>query len=119
MIRIVNTRNLRPDQVVDFGIEDMEKQGQEELCQSNQLPMNGLGSLAAVEKYRGLVVQPSPGDPLFVDVKEWPEGWVIKPTEHTMWSELYDGEDLIAQIFYKAAYYDRRAELHVRPSLTE
>ena len=48
-------------------------------------------------------------DNLFWNV-ELPEGWKIVPTEHSMWSKLVDslGRERLS-IFYKGAFYDRRA----------
>ena len=50
-----------------------------------------------------------PIDDLFINVT-FPAGWSKKATEHSMWSELLDetGKKRGA-IFYKAAFYDRRA----------
>jgi len=54
-------------------------------------------------------------DDLFVKVT-LPKGWRILPTDHNMWTTLYDDKDVIrARIFYKAAFYDRRADLHFDP----
>lgn len=48
-------------------------------------------------------------DDLFWNVK-LPEGWAIKPTEHSMWNELRDEKNRIRlKFFYKAAFYDRDA----------
>ena len=50
-------------------------------------------------------------DELFVHVV-LPEGWKIEPTGHSMWSNLMDADgEIRAEIFYKAAFYDRRAEI--------
>jgi hypothetical protein len=41
-----------------------------------------------------------------------PEGWHIKATDHSMWSNLVDDKGRNrASIFYKAAFYDREAFL--------
>jgi hypothetical protein len=44
-----------------------------------------------------------------------PNGWEIKPTEHSMWSYIQDGQGRERmQIFYKGAFYDRHANLSVK-----
>jgi hypothetical protein len=43
-----------------------------------------------------------------------PEGWTLRPTEHSMWNELVDDRGRKrASMFYKAAYYDRKAHLRL------
>ena len=50
-------------------------------------------------------------DDLFINAT-LPEGWHIRPTEHRCWSELTDEQGAVqAEIFYKAASYDRRADI--------
>lgn len=53
------------------------------------------------------------GDPMFIEV-ELPEGWERKPSEHSMWSYIVDdqGRERIG-VFYKAAFYDRKAHTDV------
>lgn len=48
-------------------------------------------------------------DDLFFNV-EIPNGWEIKPTDHSMWNEVFDskGRKRIS-FFYKGAFYDRDA----------
>lgn len=49
-------------------------------------------------------------DELFVNVTA-PEGWAIRPTDHSMHSDIVDGKGRVrGTIFYKAAFYDRRAD---------
>ena len=48
-------------------------------------------------------------DPLFRTVI-LPAGWKKRRTDHSIWSELVDSNTrVVARIFYKAAFYDRRA----------
>lgn len=95
-----------PDGFTDY-VTGQEAQGQQQLVRSSQLPRAGL-------QPRGLelgitVVGVGGDDPLFVDVT-LPEGWRIEPTDHAMYSNLVDAEDVKrASIFYKAAFYDRSA----------
>jgi len=97
-------------------IEAQEARGQHELCTSTQLPMKiqppeGKKLLETA----GIVFgEPSKDDPLFCAVT-LPEGWQVRPTDHSMWSELVDKEGTVrASIFYKAAFYDRDAFLSVK-----
>jgi hypothetical protein len=93
-------------------IELMEIQGQMELCRSTELPTDGSGH-PAFSKMGVTFGPPHEKDPLFCDATI-PEGWSIRPTNHSMWSDLVDDRGRIrASIFYKAAYYDRKA--HMRP----
>lgn len=90
------------------GIERSEAAGQRQLVTSSQLPSEGLTAEQA--KARGIAIKgTSSGDPLFVDVT-LPDGWKVQPTDHAMWSILLDANGVKkASIFYKAAFYDRRA----------
>ena len=106
------------------GIEAMEAAGQKELVESSQLPADGLNGsrFGAKDTYTvkkmledagGKVLHPTDGDPLFVDVV-LPKGWTLKPTEHSMWNDLVDEHGRKrAGIFYKAAFYDRNAHIHL------
>ncbi len=94
-----------PDAIVD-----QEQQGQKELVASSQLPtkVNSpiRGDAKQIYELIGIKVLDS-ADKLFYDV-ELPAGWSIKPTDHHMWSHLCDAEGGVrANIFYKAAFYDR------------
>lgn len=92
-------------------IEEQEAQGQREMCSEPwQLPVRGIeGAISGT----GVItkVLPASRDPLFVDA-ELPDGWSIKPTDHSMWSALVDDNNqVVAEIFYKAAYYERVASI--------
>lgn len=51
-------------------------------------------------------------DDIFVSVKA-PEGWSIRPTDHSMHSDIVDARGRKrGSIFYKAAFYDRSANGH-------
>ena len=53
--------------------------------------------------------EPVEGDEIWVHAK-LPQGWSIRPTDHSMWTKLVDNKDRErASIFYKAAFYDREA----------
>lgn len=91
-------------------IEEQEAEGQKELVSSSQLPRKGLTE-EYIKKFGIELTQlglPN-NDPLFVTVI-LPQGWTIKATDHSMWSELLDETGTSkAEIFYKAAFYDRDA----------
>jgi hypothetical protein len=95
-----------------------EAQGQQSLVGSDTLPTDmGRHSdydtkailEAAGVRFLGVVE----GDEMFQYV-ELPGGWVKKPTDHSMWSNLVDDKGRErASIFYKAAFYDRRAHINL------
>ncbi len=52
-------------------------------------------------------------DDIFVNVI-MPGGWSKKATGHSMWSDLLDAKGHVrGGIFYKAAFYDRSAHMHL------
>ena len=112
-MRITNTRESpRVEFLGDGSIERQEKQGQNELVESNQLPVEGLEHVRVALGIE--ILNFSEGDPLFCDVK-LPEGWEVIPNiDHSMWSGLIDAEgEKKADIFYKAAFYDRKAFIRI------
>ncbi len=96
------------------GIEAQEAQGQEDFVESQTLPID-----CPKEQLEmlGFVFQ-DPADDIFVNVV-FPEGWSVVPTEHSMWSDLVDPkQNKRGGIFYKAAFYDRSAQLHLNRAVT-
>lgn len=93
-------------------IEASEARGQEELVRSEVLPsrMSFADRKALVAS--GVVFGDQvDGDLLFIHVT-LPPGWEKRGTSHAMWSDLIDEKGRKrAAIFYKAAFYDRKAEL--------
>jgi hypothetical protein len=89
------------------GIEAQEARGQQALVSSDELPKDApWDELEAMGIKKGAPV----GD-LFV-LATLPDGWKKVATGHSMWSELRNAEDkVVANIFYKAAFYDRSARL--------
>lgn len=91
------------------GIEAQEKAGQAITNAQETLPKEC--PRAELEKL-GFVFGED-YDELFVNVK-FPEGWKKQATDHPMWSDLVDPSGKKrAAIFYKAAFYDRRADMHM------
>ena len=89
-------------------IERQEKRGQDALVRSQVLPIKCLRCSREQIEELGVVFG-EPVDDLFINVT-LPDGWEVRPTDHSMWSELVDDEDTVrASIFYKAAFYDRDA----------
>lgn len=95
---------------LDKAIKNQEKQGQKDSCRAQALPINGTANNREVWEKLGFVFG-EPADDLFVNVT-MPEGWELRPTSHSMWSDLRDEQGRIrAQMFYKAAFYDRDAHI--------
>lgn len=93
-------------------IEEQERNGQAELLNSTTLPTDGSNSpeLAALGFVFGDEV---PGDPMFRQAT-LPEGWTREGSDHAMHSYVCDERGVRrVNVFYKAAFYDRRADLHV------
>jgi hypothetical protein len=88
------------------GIEAQEKRGQIEQSFAETLPVD-MGTHRRDFEALGFVFGKS--DELFIEAK-FPKGWRKKPTEHSMWSEIVDDQGRKrGMIFYKAAFYDKRA----------
>jgi hypothetical protein len=101
-------------------IYDQEKRGQHSLVNSAQLPVEGTKGREETFAAMGIKLGPIPteGDTLFRDA-ELPEGWTKKGTDHDMHSELLDEKGRKrAGIFYKAAFYDRRAGITLNTRFT-
>lgn len=99
------------------GIEAQEAAGQKKLCKDASLLPIDLGYSAVIwpqieEAWsikHGKVV-----DKVFYSV-QLPEGWKIKPTNHSMWSDLIDQNGSTrAAIFFKAAFYDYEANMNLQ-----
>lgn len=101
-------------------IMNQERRGQQDFAVSDTLPLEGLTTalckqLVAVgfeiETDAAGNPKPSENDDLFVRVK-LPAGWKKQPTDHSMHTDLLDDKGRQrGSIFYKAAYYDRKASL--------
>lgn len=98
----------------DKYITDMEAVGQRQLVSGTQMPTEGpWPELVALGFTRGEAVE---GDDLFVNAT-LPEGWSKEPTDHSMWSQIVDERGIKrVAIFYKAAFYDRKAFCRIEKS---
>lgn len=99
-------------------IERQEARGQSELVASSTLPVPTAEQRRVLEGYGVVFAGPAEGDPMFLSVT-LPEGWRKQATDHAMWSHLLDAQGRKrASIFYKAAFYDRRADMHLERRYT-
>lgn len=94
------------------GIEAQEAAGQAMLVNSNTLLPIRINfppvTREQITAFTGIVFGED-YDGIFVKVT-LPPGWKLKPTDHSMWSDLLDENDCErAGVFYKAAFYDRNA----------
>lgn len=89
------------------GIEAQEAKGQKDLCVSSKLPKDIRGGREQFEEMGVKFLDDTDG--IFVNV-ELPPKWKLEPTDHSMWNNLVDEKgNKVAEIFYKAAFYDRNA----------
>ena len=95
------------------GIEAQEAAGQATMVAQEILPRDIIGADRAAFEALGFEFG-EPHDDLFVNAK-LPAGWTKQATDHSMWSRIVDetGNER-ASIFYKAAFYDRRAFMTLR-----
>ena len=78
--------------------------------------MHRLGTPAQLELHVR-VVAAHPDDPLFREAT-LPEGYTRAKTPHDMWTDILDPDGVkVAAVFYKAAFYDRKA--FIRPVTAE
>lgn len=89
----------------------MEAAGQRELVRSTKLPTEGSGNPIFAEM--GFVFGAvDPADPLFREAT-LPSGWQKVGSDHAMYSYIVDTRGIRrVSVFYKAAFYDRRADMN-------
>lgn len=95
-------------------IEGMEAAGQQQLVESTMLPVEiNCGSEGDVVALGIELGDVDKADPLFRSAT-LPEDWKKTRTDHAMWSNVVDeyGRTRL-RVFYKAAYYDRKAAMSV------
>lgn len=95
------------------GIERQEAAGQKALVASTNMPKELHPSKEAFEAI-GFVFSDEVDD-IFVKAT-LPAGWTREATDHSMHSDILDekGRRRVG-VFYKAAFYDRRADAHLIP----
>lgn len=91
-----------------------EWRGQHALSVEEVLPARmGVEGRRVLEAWGVKFGDPVDDDPLFVNVT-LPPGWSKRRTDHAYHTDLVDGRGRKrAAIFYKAAFYDRRADMSV------
>ena len=91
------------------GIEAQEARGQSAInAAGNLLPKLLLHAQWAEIEAMG-IKRLGDHDDLFLRV-EFPPGWSMRPTGHSMWSDVVDADGRVRlNVFYKAAFYDRAA----------
>lgn len=94
-------------------IGEQEKAGQRQLVNSDRLPAQMDGGREPFEALGFTFGEPDPRNPLFAPAT-LPAGWTRQAADHDMWSYLLDehGRRRVS-IFYKAAFYDRRATMYL------
>lgn len=93
-------------------IEEMEADGQRQLVNGTDLPAKGY-DVKEFEAVGFTFGEPDKRDPLFRPAT-LPEGWKREGSDHSMWSYIVDqlGRRRVS-IFYKAAFYDRDANMRL------
>lgn len=93
-------------------IANQERQGQRQIVASELLPADH-GDDAPWLALGFTFGEPVPGDTLFVNAT-LPDGWEKRATDHSMGSVIVDtlGRERVS-VFYKAAWYDRKADMHL------
>jgi hypothetical protein len=105
----------RGEELTEY-ITGMESAGQRQLVNSDRLPAEGPMGSSVDDDLRALgftLGDPDPDDPLFRPVT-LPEGWRREGSDHAMWSYILDERGIRrVAVFYKAAFYDRKAHVSV------
>lgn len=93
-------------------VTGMESAGQRQLVESTDLPTQGSDDPEFL-KLGFTFGEPHAHDPLFRPAT-LPAGWKKQAKEHAMGSAVVDehGRERVS-VFYKAAFYDRRADMHL------
>jgi hypothetical protein len=95
------------------GIEAQEKAGQAMLAlRFNQLPKEGMARYQEALEQLGFRIG-ADADDLFLSITP-PPGWFMRPTDHSMHSDIVDDQQRVrGSVFYKAAFYDRKAHFRL------
>lgn len=96
------------------GIEAQEKAGQTALnLKFTRLPKDGMDRYRPILERLGFTIGED-FDRFFVNVTA-PAGWTTRPTDHSMHSYILDDQGRQrGSIFYKAAFYDERADFSLQ-----
>jgi hypothetical protein len=94
-------------------IEASEARGQAQFVASQSLPSD-VRDRKVFEALGFTFGEPYKDDPIFAPAT-LPAGWTKRGTDHDMHSEILDEKGRVrAGVFYKAAFYDRRADMSLR-----
>ena len=95
-------------------IEHVEAEGQQKIINMVTLPKEMTPDREEWERL-GFTFCDIPGDDVLWQAT-LPEGWSIKATSHSMWSDIIDNKGRKrGSIFYKASFYDRKGSMRLRP----
>lgn len=97
----------------DAVIGQQERAGQRQVVHSACLPTELRSPREEFETLGFTFGQPDPHDPLFTPTT-LPDGWKKEASDHDMWSYVLDqhGRRRVG-VFYKAAFYDRHADMYL------
>ena len=96
-------------------IEATEANGAREVAAANgtRLPTDGREAWELLLAEGGGKGSPVPDDPIWTE-GSLPDGWRVETTDHSMWTRVLDDNDVERiDVFYKAAFYDRRCLMKV------
>jgi hypothetical protein len=95
------------------GIEAQEASEQRRAVAAQRLPKEGTSGASRAAWERMGFAFGNDADDLFVNVA-FPKGWRLQATDHSMWNHLLDDKGRQrASMFYKGAFYDRKAHVHL------
>ena len=91
-------------------LEHMEAEGQQKAVKYTMVAKRMRPNREVWEKL-GFTFSDIPGDDVLCKA-ELPEGWYLEATSHSMWSNIIDEQERTrGSMFYKAAFYDRDANM--------
>lgn len=94
-------------------LENMEAEGQQEVVRKT-LMAKDMRPRKEVWEQLGFTFEDIPNDRVLCNAT-LPEGWSIQATEHAMWNNILDQNGTVrGKMFYKAAFYDRSANMYLQ-----
>lgn len=91
-------------------LENMEVEGQQKAIRRNKMAKS-MRPEKEIWEQLGFKFSEIEDDDILYDAT-LPEGWSMQATEHAMWINILDPNGRIrGKMFYKAAFYDRRADM--------